>query len=98
MTFNKLVDKIFRDKQGIVTIGQSPNLVLISFLLFTILAMIFRRGDSGYLCKALVFGSIFTWSYLEIFDGANYFRRILGIVIMILSLMSAVTYLHILKT
>jgi len=32
--------------------------------------------------ELVAFGALFTWAWLEIFDGANWFRRLLGITVM----------------
>ena len=89
----KLIDKCIKDKHGHIVIFQSPNLSLISYFVFSILDLIFRSGAITYFFKALSFGSLFTWSWLEIFYGVNYFRRILGLVIMIGNVMFFVDYI-----
>jgi hypothetical protein len=33
--------------------------------------------------EALAFGSLFTWAWLELFQGVNYFRRALGLGVLI---------------
>ena len=92
---NKIADKLIKDKHGNVVITQLPNLALLSFFLFSILGLIFRNGNISYAFKALSFGSIFTWSWMEIFSGVNYFRRILGLIVMIGSIGSFIAYTRI---
>jgi hypothetical protein len=78
------------NKKDHFVIIQSPNLPLVSFIVFTILAKLFNKGTSGHLFEVIAFGSIFTWAWLEIFSGVNYFRRILGLIIIIITISSAV--------
>ena len=34
------------------------------------------------LLDTVAFGALFTWAWLELFDGVNYFRRALGLVVL----------------
>jgi hypothetical protein len=88
-----LIRKCVYDKNGKVVLAQSPNLPIIFFVIASILAVVFNRGSTGYLFKVLAFGSIFTWAWMEIFSGVNYFRRALGLVVVVLSITSAIMYL-----
>lgn len=88
------VDKTFKDNQGRVVLGQFPNLSLMSFVLFSITTRFFRSGSAGSFCKVMAFGSLFVWSWLEITSGVNYFRRALGLGVMIVNVASAITYLQ----
>ena len=90
----ELINKTVKDPRGRITLAQSPNLPLLIFLVFSVLAIIFRHSSSTLLFKPLAFGAIFVWSWMEIFSGINYFRRILGIVVLLMSLSSAVLYLR----
>ena len=74
----------FKDKQGKIVIAQTPNLPLIGWALFTILAWFWQNNkyEIHNLFTLLAFGFIFTWCYLEITSGVNTFRRILGVVVL----------------
>ena len=66
-------------------IVQKPNLVIWVWFVSFILAKLFSK----YILFDLVaFGAIFTWAWLEIFDGVNNFRKGLGIFVMIFILVS----------
>lgn len=82
----KLAD-FFKDKQGRIVIAQTPNSPLIGWALFTILAWIWKSHQVGIynLFGILAFGFIFTWAWLEITSGVNWFRRTLGIVVLIVA-------------
>ena len=80
---NTLFDKIFRDSNGNIVIAQKPNLPLIVWIVTSILALIFTSGKINTVLDLLAYGSLFTWAWLELFQGVNYFRRTLGLVVLI---------------
>jgi hypothetical protein len=79
---NTLVDKVFRDNEGKIVIAQMPNLPLIVWILTSILALIFTTGKINTLLDVLANGSLFTWAWLELSQGVNYFRRALGLFVL----------------
>lgn len=86
----RYVCKIFTDKDGRVVIGQTPNIPIISWAIFTVLATVLTDGKLQTASEYLAFGSIFTWAWLELFQGVNTFRRILGTAVLILIIASKV--------
>ncbi|OCQ98200.1 hypothetical protein BCD64_12860 [Nostoc sp. MBR 210] len=80
---NTLVDKTFRDSNGNIVIAQTPNLPLIVWFVTSILSLIFSTGEINLVFDTLATGSLFTWAWLELFEGVNYFRRALGLVVLI---------------
>lgn len=76
----------FKDKHGQIVIFQRPNAPLIGWFIFAILNLLW--GDSPpkahHVLHMISFGFIFTWAWLEITDGVNYFRRALGLLILII--------------
>ncbi|BAY09583.1 hypothetical protein [Calothrix sp. NIES-2098] len=83
MTENTLVDKTFRDNNGNIVIAQMPNLPLIVWIVTSLLALIFTSGTINTGLNFVANGSLFTWAWLELFDGVNYFRRALGLAVLI---------------
>lgn len=83
MMENTLVDKTFRDGDGNIVIAQKPNLPLIVWIVTSLLALIFTSGEINTVLEVLANGSLFTWAWLELFQGVNYFRRTLGLVVLI---------------
>ncbi len=81
-----LWDQIWKDKTGKVVIWQMPNLWLIAWSALTSLSILNngRVADffSGFAAAALII-----WALQEILQGVNYFRRILGIVVLIFPIM-----------
>ncbi|AGY56429.1 hypothetical protein [Gloeobacter kilaueensis] len=79
-------DRIFRDNAGNIVVAQPPNPPLIAWGIATLLQFIFTTGQLHSLLDLIAFGSLFTWAWLELFDGVNYFRRALGLIVLIVSL------------
>ncbi|HSX44303.1 MAG TPA: hypothetical protein VLE69_03340 [Candidatus Saccharimonadales bacterium] len=73
----------WRDKDGKVAIWQSPNIPLLSWVVFLMLAKLFTSGQLHRGFAFLSTASIFIWSYLEITSGKSYFRRLLGLVVLL---------------
>jgi hypothetical protein len=82
-TENTLFDKIFRDSNGEIVIAQPPNPPLIVWLAASLLQLVFTTGEINRGLDAIAFGSLFTWAWLELFQGVNYFRRALGLVVLV---------------
>ena len=80
---NTLFDKIFRDSDGNIVIAQMPNLPIIVWVTASLLKLVFPTGEINTGLDALAFGSLFTWAWLELFQGVNYFRRALGLGVLI---------------
>lgn len=80
---NTLFDKIFRDSDGNIVLAQTPNLPLIIWGATSLLKLVFTTGVGNAGLDAVAFGSLFTWAWLELFQGVNYFRRALGLGVLI---------------
>jgi len=78
----------FKDKQGRIVIAQTPNLPLIVWFIVTIMNLIWSDNHPRvhYVLNLLSFGFIFTWAWLEIAYGVNYFRRTLGLLVIIIAI------------
>lgn len=85
-----LFDKTFRDSQGAVVIAQAPNLPLWAWIISTLLKFVFTKGTLFEGLDAIAFGSLFTWAWLELFDGVNYFRRALGAIVLISAIVTRI--------
>lgn len=80
---NTLFDKTFRDDSGNIVIAQKPNLPITVGLVASLLKFLVPEGNIYTLADAVAFGALFTWAWLELFDGVNYFRRTLGLVVLL---------------
>jgi hypothetical protein len=80
---NTFFDKTFRDSEGKIVIAQMPNLPIIVWITASLLGLIFTTGKINTGLNLVAFGSLFTWAWEELFQGVNYFRRTLGLVVLI---------------
>jgi hypothetical protein len=80
---NTLFDKVFRDSEGKVVIAQPPNLPLIVWIVASLLKLIVTTGKINLGLELVAFGSLFTWAWEELFQGVNYFRRALGLIVLV---------------
>ena len=62
------------------TIGQAPNLPLIVVIVAAAVGRVAEQGSvTNRIADSAFFVGLSIWSYLETFEGANAFRRALGI-------------------
>ena len=80
---NTLFNRTFRDSDGNIVLAQTPNLPLIVWIVATLLNLISTTDNIHTGLDALAFGSLFTWAWQELFQGVNYFRRALGLVVLL---------------
>ncbi len=78
-----LFDRTFKDSEGNIVLGQMPNLPILVWVTATLLQLVFTSGKVYAGLNAIAFGSLFTWAWQELFDGVNYFRRALGLVVLV---------------
>lgn len=78
--------KFFKDSDGHIAIIQWPNIPLIGWFV-SMLASLFITSPPWHTFLGYVsFGFIFTWAWLEITQGNSYFRRALGVIVLLLAL------------
>lgn len=78
------ISKFWKDKEGNIAVFQVFNLALIIWLVASVGSKLFEHGTVHNLMTTIAFGALFTWAYLEITKGDSYFRRVLGMLIMML--------------
>lgn len=77
-----MMRKIFEDKDGNIVIGQKPNLPIIVWAVTYLLQLFPKLNSLDQFLYLVSFGALFTWAWMEMFDGANWFRRCLGVIVM----------------
>jgi hypothetical protein len=80
---NTLLDRVFRNNEGKIIIIQMPNLPIFIWVLASLLKLVFTTGVINTGLEMAAFASLFTWAWGELFEGVNYFRRGLGLVVII---------------
>ena len=84
-----LWNKIWRDKQGKgrVVLYQMPNIPLAAWVVLTVIFLM-TSGTFANATSMLASFALLVWAGLEVWSGVNYFRRGLGLVILLFSLLS----------
>lgn len=88
------VDKCYKNKQGKVTLAQKPNMPIIVWAVCRVALLFVKTGESTSTLHntldIVAFGALFTWAWLELFDGANYARRLLGLLVLLSTVAGAI--------
>lgn len=84
MTKNvSVIKEFFRDGTGRIVLFQRPNALLYGWVVCRSLSMILVEGrlrsGLGHLAAAF----LFAWAYMETTKGVNYFRRLLGLFVLV---------------
>jgi hypothetical protein len=66
-----------------LTLFQTPNLPLIVGGVATVLSWVLPYGQLNFTAALVAFGALFTWAWLELFQGVNMIRRGLGLAVLI---------------
>jgi hypothetical protein len=83
-------DKFWEDENGNLVVVKRPNLPLIVFFASAIIYALWQYNDFGKFFGLVALVSLGVWALLEIFRGDNYFRRLLGVSVLLLTAMVAV--------
>lgn len=78
---------IFKDKSGKIVIAQKPNLPIKVWFFAFLISKLPLPQILTEISSLIAFGAIFTWAWLEIFDGVNLWRRALGGIVMLFIIM-----------
>lgn len=76
--------RIFFSKDGKLVIIQRPNLPLLLWFITAIISNLLNEGETKSIFIWISTASLIIWSILEIISGANYFRKCLGIIILLI--------------
>jgi hypothetical protein len=81
-------DRFFRDKNGNIVIVQPPNLPIMVWAIANVLQLIFRTEIINTGLETISLIAIVIWSLAEIFQGVTNFRRVLGAIVLIATIVS----------
>ncbi|MFA5004355.1 MAG: hypothetical protein WC498_03725 [Candidatus Saccharimonadales bacterium] len=92
--YHGFINKCFRDPSGRIVVAQAPNMPLWVFIATSVAAHFVQSTGwrDGLRITATI--ALIIWSLLEIFQGVNYFRRALGLVVLSLCAASIVQMLR----
>lgn len=83
-SMNLQAKKLFQDKDGRVVVWQSPNLLLWIWVVIKVVTLILNEGQISTGFEQLSTAVLFTWAVYELAKGVNYFRKFLGLIVLIL--------------
>lgn len=78
--------KFFKDSNGRIAVIQWPNIPLIGWFVTMLGSLLIKSSPWQTFLEYLSFGFIFTWAWLEITEGESYFRRTVGVIVLLLAL------------
>lgn len=78
---HKLLDRMFRDKDGHIAVWQMPNFPLWVWIISTVLGW-FIQGKPKTIVGYIGSAALVVWAVLEIGWGSSWFRRLLGAVVL----------------
>jgi hypothetical protein len=82
-------DKIWKDRQGKgkIVIYQMPNIPLAAWAILTVISLM-TNGTIANITSMIASFALLGWAAWEVWSGVNYFRRGLGLVIFLFSILS----------
>jgi len=82
--------KFFKDNSGKTVLWQAPNSTIIGWAIFALLSYLTHAKWLGWISTTF----LLVWAFLELFQGVNYFRRLLGLIVLIYILISLIGQLN----
>lgn len=78
-----LVDTVFKDSSGIIVLAQTPNIPIIIAIIAWLLLLFVHQEPYQITLTILFNAALGVWAFLELGWGVNYFRRGLGLVVLV---------------
>jgi hypothetical protein len=82
-TISTFYKKIFLDINGRFVVSQWPNWPLLVWIACVLLTKVIKSGFDYTIISWAGTLALVYWAYLELFYGVNYFRRSLGLVVLV---------------
>lgn len=83
MNIKQLMYKFIKDKDGNIVIWQTPNAPLLCWVGIKLILAFIPVGHLKTGLTELSSAVLLIWSYLELSSGESYFRKLLGLVVMV---------------
>jgi len=80
------IRSFFTDSNGSLAVVQRPNTPLIVWAIATITRRLTEQGSVDNILAIVSFGALGVWALLEMFDGDSMFRRLLGTIILCITI------------
>ena len=89
----RLKDRLFKTKDDSYVVGQKPNVPILIAIFSMIIALLIGEGTLRVVVLFVALVSILIWAGLELVQGINLFRRLLGSGVLLLALSSLFYYI-----
>lgn len=78
-----------KNKDGQTVFFQPPNAPILIWFGLTVIKPLLPENTMFYqIVTVVAFGALFTWAWLEISSGVTYLRRLLGGIVMVVSVIT----------
>lgn len=74
-----ILRNFFKDKRGNIVLAQAANPPILGWFILTVI----NYGVHSLAIAWLATAFLFTWAFLELYQGVNYFRRLLGLIVFV---------------
>jgi hypothetical protein len=74
--------RFFKDNEGEIVLWQWPNIPLYGWFVFKSLSLLINESTFKAGLENMSAAFLFTWAFLELTQGINYFRKSLGLIVM----------------
>lgn len=81
-------DSFWHDKDGNFVVLQMPNKLIVAWFVTFILSQLIHAQPIKFILSWSAFIMLIIWAIREIREGANYFRKSLGVLIFLLALLT----------
>jgi hypothetical protein len=78
----RFLTKFFKDSRGSIVLWQWPNVWIYGWAFFGVLARLFSSGIVATGSRVVSTLALIVWAFFEITEGVNYFRRLLGAIVL----------------
>lgn len=84
----KQVRDFCSDSNGRLVLAQSPNLPIVGWMGFTFASILTTNQQLKVGFRLIGTALLFTWAYLEVTEGGSNFRKLLGALVMLFTILS----------
>jgi len=82
--YYKEMKRFFQNKNGQVVLGQWPSPLLWGWLIARVLTRLLPEGNLATWCGHFGTALLLVWALLELTSGVNLFRKLLGLLVLVL--------------
>ena len=84
----KTSDRFWHDKNGDLVVLQWPNKTIVAWFITFVLSEVIHTQPFKFVLSWTAFVLLVIWSVREIRGGVNYFRRSIGVLILLLAILT----------